>query len=1002
MRHSFGRTALLLSGGAASGYYRINANLISTKSTIFDESTFLVYNESTTFSHNQSPATKLSLKVVEQDYFGKDLTVRLEQIYDISSFNNSLRFKSTVEDYSLIEYVLFQHTREGSADSINSDQFTGVPDTLPLYYVVTSVYYDPYTGREVESAFSQEVLAAPLVIDTNLRELPGRNQFQVVTDYTRAIMRVNTDISLIPGSTTRDVSIDPFSSEAERLYFLVDFVHKAQSFTTLLQMDDASGSGVSDPVASSAYKIALKAAVGYSTDDAVQALIDASFDKLAANVGKKRLPGRPAVGLVTYYTTTRPTFNIPVPAGSIVSTSSSSNVSVPAVSYRVGGSYVMVASQADAYYNFDTKRYEVVVDVVANQVGSDGNRPAGQITTSSGVSGLSVTNTSATVFGSDRESNADLAARSILGFVSVDTGTEGGYTSTSAAQVGIVKAKVVKSGDDLMMRDYDEVRHKHIGGKVDIWVQGLRERQVTETFAFTFEIARDIQCLILDATNLVFRVQDSRVTVNTPITEILDNLPQGLGVRNVTQGLDYLLTGAQILDYQTFKLDPMLLNQVVTSVDDVISADYRFRILNQFQFTFQPVRRVVSVVGEVSGSLDSALGYNLYKTADPLLDGESTISNDNLSINQIGGVPSGLSIPVNNEAHVLIGFQSEPLGSIGINTKTIRVFSVDRTKEYSGPDTANPDYEVLSGTPTTPAKIVRTTDSIIANGVSVSVDYSHDENFVVTYVINDLLQQLQRTINGNKHITADVVVKEAIENLMDIETTVQLLPGASRDNVDPAIRSNVSSETNSRLIGQGIAQSDVVKIIDSTPGVDFEVLPLAKMAYSDGSRKLREVLTSVYTALPTLDIAGNVAYILTTELEFPTTDGGGLTTEHKGVFQDDESLALSTTLALVAKLPNQAFIIGASGAIIEGYTDTTTLINAGYVTVADQQKELLKRTANHIVVSLSGAGVPADTPLNHTYAVSYVIRGDSGSKDITASGVEFVSLGNFVITFRSV
>jgi hypothetical protein len=55
-----------------------------------------------------------------------------------------------------------------------------------------------------------------------------------------------------------------------------------------------------------------------------------------------------------------------------------------------------------------------------------------------------------------------------------------------------------------MMRDYDDVRKKHIGGKVDIWIQGLRERTVTEQFAFTFQIANDIRCQIIDLAALRF------------------------------------------------------------------------------------------------------------------------------------------------------------------------------------------------------------------------------------------------------------------------------------------------------------------------------------------------------------------------------------------------------------------------------------------------------------------------------------------------------------------
>ena len=985
------------SAGGTTGYFLINDGLITSSSGVYEETTSSIGSGSTTWAQTDG-SDVVRIKIVEEDLFGNEVSTRLNQTYRVTDYGSNLRFSSTLEERTLTQFARFRHFRAGGTGTLNSDQFASVADTDPLYYVVTAVYYDTTTASEVESPFSQEVLGSPLVIDTAIRDLPGRTQFQVVTDYITAIQRVSQEISLIPGSTTRDVSIDPFSSEAERLYFLLDFIHRAQSFLTLLQIDDANKDGVSDPVAGSAYKTALRAALGYSTNAAVQSLIDSAFDKLAANVNKPRLPGRPAVGQAVFYVAAKPTFDLTVPAGTIVTTSADSSLGIPSVRFRVGGTFTLPAAQATAFYNFDRKRYEIVVDIVAETVGESGNRPAGQITSAQGVNGLLVTSLEATVFGSDRESNTDLATRALLGFVSVDTGTEGGYASTAAEQVGLVKAKVVKSGDALMMRDYDPVRHKHIGGKVDIWVQGLRERQVTEKFAFTFEVARDIQCQIIDLSNLILRVQDSRVTPSTPITELLDNSLQGLGVRNVTQGLDYILTNAQIIDYQTFKLDPLISGQVSTNLDDVITADYRFRIVNQFRFTLQPVRRVASVAGEVSGALDPILGYSLSKTEDPLLEGESTIASDFLVVNQVLGIPSGDTITVNDEQHVMIGFIEEPLASVGINTKTLRVFNATRSIEYAGVDAASPDYQIVDGTSTTPIRIVRTSTSTIVNGATVSVDYIHDENFTVSYVINDLLQQLQRTVNSRRHVTADVVVKQAISNPIDFETTVQLLSGATKDKTDPAVRSNVSLELNQRLIGQGIAQSDIIRTVDATEGVDFEVLPLARLAYSDGSRKLREGLSSASVELSALSIGGNQVYILTTPLQFPTVDGGGLSTEHKGVFQDDEALTLSSTLAAVAGSSNQAFIIGSSGAVITGYTDTATLIAAGFVTAETQAAELLDRTANHVVVSLPSS----DATSNHSYAVSYVIRGDSGSKDITSSGVEFIELGNMTITFRSV
>lgn len=983
-------------GGATTGYFKINASPVS-QTTTFQEDVFGTLSDvavwDNTFHKN------IRIRVTDMDEFGNELGVRLDSIHDTSTLAGRLRFQSTFENFTLNNFVLFNHSRAGGTNIINSDQFGGVAATDPLYYVTTGLYFDPISNQEIETPFSQEVLGTPLTIDTSIRDLPGRTQKQIVTDYVLAVQRVNTQISLIPGSVTRDVDIDPFASEAERIWFLLDFVHKSQSFLTLLTIDNVSGSGISDPVAGSAYKTALQAALGFTSDTAVQALVDQQFDKLAANVNKTRLPGRPAVGQVVIFVTTTPTKDIIIPAGTFVTSNADSTTGATAQTFRIGGSFTLPAANAQAFFNFNTKRYEITVDIVAVNAGAAGNLPAGAITNILGVSGVSVINTSATVFGDDQETNADLSARAILGFSAVDTGTEGGYASTAAEQIGVIKAKIVKSGDPLMMRDYDNLRMKHIGGKVDIWVQGLRERQVSEKFAFTFEIANNVQCEIIDLTNLIFRVLDSRVTPQTPIIEILNNPTQNLGVRNVTTGLSYDLTGVVILDYQTFQLNTTI-TQPTTHIDDIIVADYRFRVVNQFHFTLQPVRRVISVVGEVAGPLDPTNNFQLFKTDDPLITGESTIADDFLTIIQFNGIPSGNTIPVNNEVHVLIGFQNEPLDSIGINTLTIKVFSADRLTTFSGPGSSNPDYEVVMGTPTTPVQIVRTSGSTIKSGQSVSVDYVHDENFTVTYVINDLLQQLQQVVNAKRHTTADVLVKQAIQNFVQIETTVQLASGATKDKVDPNIRSAVSLELNRKIIGQGIAQSNVDAAINDTTGVAFNVLPMALMAYADGSQKLREIVLSDFKHILSLDIGGNRVFILTSSLQEPTTDGGGLATEHKGVFQDDVALTMSASLLQVGTAPNQSWIIGSGGAAITGYSDDATLISQGVPT--DQLAATrLKLTADHVLVSLTGAGIPEDDPSNHKYAVSYIIRNDTGSHDIVAADVEFIDLGDFPITYRN-
>jgi hypothetical protein len=253
-------------------------------------------------------------------------------------------------------------------------------------------------------------------------------------------------------------------------------------------------------------------------------------------------------------------------------------------------------------------------------------------------------------------------------------------------------------------------------------------------------------------------------------------------------------------------------------------------------------------------------------------------------------------------------------------------------------------------------------------------------------------------LNTRRHITADVLAKQSIDNQVDLETTVQLLAGATKEKTDPQIRTNVSLELNRKFIGQGSAQSDIINAVDSTTGVDYEVVPMARMAYADGSRRLRESVLSTFIRLYSLDIGGNRAYLLTNELQNPTTDGGGLSTEHRGVFQDDEAMSLATDIAQLCTATDQAYIIGASGAIIAGYTDSVTLAAEGFVTPEEQQTEREIRTANHVCVSL--VEIPPDDPSLHSYQASYVIRGDSGAHDISSATVEYIELGQFTITYR--
>lgn len=987
-------------GGTGSGYLRVNEDMIPIDSP-------------TTSDYYENPIGNFQYDLSDTDG-SSDLQVVTDTtdpatgaIVERKSVNwvpllGETNYKLTVNVVSRtpVNRFVFNHDRTRGIGSgiLNSDVFGTVDSEDPLFYVVTALYYDRTSGEYFESRFSQELSGAPLPLDKTIRGISIRNQSMIARDYIEEIQKTEPVLSLIPGSTVREVHIEPFANEAQRIYFLLDFVHRAKSFTALLAIDDPNKTGTSIPVDNSQYKIGLRSALNIADNATVQNLIDAAFDSLAQNFGTPRLGARSAVVTQTFYTATAPTRDLLVSQNATVS--SSTDPTAPRFVSR--GAVFMYASRASQYWNVEKNRYEVKIEMISETTGSIGNVSANVLdTVVSGASGFKTVNEEAADYGRDTQSNLELSEMAMNALLSLDTGTEAGYYQKAVAVPGVLEVKIVKSGDPFMMRDWDPIRKKHIGGKVDIYVKGIIERTITESFAFQFTVAKNMRFEVIDATNLIFRALDSRLTVSNPIREILNNPAQDLGIRNhsTTPTQSYDLTGVVIVDYNTIQINSAI-PQPTTMFDDFIEGDYRYRSNNNFVASLQPVRRVSSVVGEVSGTLDSTLGYNLYKTQDPLLEGESSIAQDYVSINQVDGIPSGQMIQVNDETHVLIGQFEEPLGSVGINSFTLKVYSQDRLVEYEGPDSANPDYLVIEGTQTTSARIVRTALSNISSGDTVSVDYQHDENFSVTYVVNDVIQRVAAVISNMRHTTADVAVKQSIENPMSIESTIQLLPDAVQSTVDSNTRTSLTRLTDLRGLGNPIHQSDSTGAIENVSGVDYLVQPYSRFTLQTGAYRIRENVYSDYEFISDLSYGSNAVYLLTQPLPFDTSDGGGPDTLHIGVYIDEQIMEKAPSLYDVGKGFQRWWIIGRLGAVIVGYSDDATLY-PDFLTAEAVEAERVRRTANKVVVSLDASTQPFDTPDNHVFAATYIVDNDKNVKDVTVSPIEYLTIGDVVLTYKS-
>lgn len=987
-------------GGGETGYQRINVNLI-TDSTTVEEIEDLVSMESDAPAASADP---LFYRVtgIQEDGDGTMLQTDFSETLELDETVTTIRASYTLQSVRTIQRYSFEHDRLGTPSSttptIPVGDFAALSSDDLVYYVVSAVFYDESARIEFESAYSPEVVGRPLRVTATLGNFPSFREGQIATQLAESILRSNAQVRVDKGSGIRDVTIDPVATEAEKIRFIYDFLHRAQIPSQLLAIDDPQGTGESVTVESSSYKLALKQAFLLSSNSQVQLLIDSMFEGYASKFGVYRRAGKAARGEVTFFTRNRPTRTLNIPLGTIVQGGSQQFITTQAASIDLNS----LASSFDPV----SGRYQVTVPIRAASAGTSGIVAAGQIRRIvSTIPGLSVINNSKTFGGENVESNRELVERARRKLASVDSGTKQGILQLAADVPGVERAKVVTYPNPLMQRDLDG-DGVHRGGKVDVWVQGTNLATVTDTFAFTFDLASNIQFQVFgDPGDLRFRSLDPELSQANPIVEMLDYPAQGYEMVNATTGETFDLTGVTIESYDTIVLDTDLVQPSV-ALTDVILGSYRRRAGAEYVLSRQPVTEITGVTGAVSGEFPDE-AFSLVHPDSPLIQGRSEQARDYLLVtpfvNEDGEtVPSSGGIPATDEPHVLFDNTPEPLDNLGASFLSIVVTSEDGLTTYRGPNdpSGTSDYTIILGDATTPVSIQKTSSGAIADGATVLVSYEYDENITVTYTTNLTVSVVQEDIDAKKNITADILVKDAVPVPVDIQATVVLNQGASADVVDRNLRTNFTNYLSNLRLGDPFRQSDAVNIIEQTEGVSYVVVPLTQMSRQEGSQVVREALNTDLAAdvalITNLSTASVGVWLLKDELQADTTNGGGATTEFRGVFEDDlqmELLDASSSFSALSTAAGRAYIIGEGGAVISGYSDDATLAAAG-VAVANRAERRRELTANRILVSV----LIGDTPVNHEYAATYVVGDDTGVKNILPGDAEYITVGNLFFT----
>jgi hypothetical protein len=1021
-------------GGGSTGYQRVNINVVTDYVTLQETSSIgtLTVDSAVAASPDGTPAADpLYVKVTQTQTRSSNVLENLEDIvltpelaaaiteqeqdnllktdfvkvYEVPETTSVIRTTYTLDSVVSRRFYLFSHNRQfgpaNNPSTVPIGEFASTPLTEPLFYVATAVFYDSERQLEIESANSPEVVGQPTVIEENVGTFPAPARLQIVQDTIASLQRTTPQIAVQPGAVIRDVFVDPLSNEITRLRLLLDFLYRTQSFDTLLQIDGVESDGTSTPVARSPYKQALQRVFGINNPTEVQTILDTAFEQLASRNNIFRLAGVRARGFVTFFTRSRPTATLFIPLGTRVASGSLQYVTTTDAAIPIGN--------VAAFFNPSTGLYQVDVAIEADQPGSASNLGAGQIRTIvSNLSGLSVTNRNQTFGGTNQETNLHLAIRGRNALAAVDSGTERGTLQTAANVAGVQGVQVVGAGDPLMQRDFDPDYDKHIGGKVDVWARGESVGTVTDSFAFTYEIATDVQFVLIgNPLNLMFRALDVNLSTSNPLAQMLDDQAIGFGLRNASTGMYFDLTDVQILDYQTIQLSSSVVQPTVT-LGNVVLGDYRYVESTRFVFLRQPVSSVVSVTGTVSGDLPAA-NYRFVQPDDPLLKGRSTRAQSYLDIIQVNGIPSGDLVPVTGEEHLLLGEFDEFMNNLGANPLTVTVFNSTRTVRYRGPEDPSgvSDYVIVPGTQTTALAVRRTVNSQIRSGETVLVDYEHSENFTVEYQTNFVIPTLQQSLDALKHVTADVLGKAAVKVPIDVSATVVTQTGFRSAVVDTNLRRNLTAALRVLPQGGALRQSDIIAVIEQTRGVSYVEVPLRKLTRAAGSIVVRESVPSAdgdvevmmgNTGLP-YSTTTVKTWLLQNALNNPTSTGGGDGTQFAGVYKDDVLMALLlSSPAALKNTPDQAYIIGDAGIVIPSYSDDTTIQTNFPAANTPSEIAAIRRdlTANKVLVSLAAN----DRPQLHSFGVTYTVAFvEARTQDIELSQIEVFESGNFIFTY---
>lgn len=606
---------------------------------------------------------------------------------------------------------------------------------------------------------------------------------EVVTNIINNIHDAMPEVDTKEGTFIRDVFIDPISDEITAMYGDMQLLKLSQSVLSAVG-DDL------DFLAAN-YFISRKSAT--KSSGKIRFYIK-NTDKAISQLKDSDLPNE-----------------LSIPIGTIVSTLSS--YTTDAIQFQTTESiYKTKDGLKQLSIDGDTGFRFIEVPAESIEAGASMNVGQGEI-----VQQISNTN-SAIAFianpyafsgGTDYESDVDLTKRIRLAITGSNIGTKDGYLSYILAQTGIVDAKVIGAGDNIMFRDGGYIRPDGKyqigkGGMVDIYIRGKQNFEKD----WDFTVTNDYMYGSKPYSNIVLPTQ--------PVNEIV----------SITSSK----TGITFINADEYEIEKYTIKDAADSTKTTVEVKYCKDILWDFSITdtfpdtmYYPlptdltVEQIKKLKADVDAELNDALNYMsdlIYSLDWATVETRSTEGGSTALFNKLYH---------NNQVFKIVAKDDTILNG--------RMFVLKNDKIYIRAY-GTPDY-ILQKDVTPEAGSINGSDSIKwLNTEKIILD----DVLTIKYNYDYLILSLQNGIEAKRCLTADVLLKQAIEIPIEIIVDITCYPYVTISELKKTISDNIIYWLDElQTLGGYFDESDVVALIKETDDVDsvnLDTIQIAVKGYS--------------------------------------------------------------------------------------------------------------------------------------------------------------------------